>query len=178
MGDIRPINEVIDALGICKNEDINLVCKGCPYPVSEGCIDLLMADAFYYLKMYRSDKAQYEIDREKWETAGKEAKKAWQDAKDKYIAKLKELDIGTLNDPLTWSELKQCEGKPIWIEWYDPIDDKRGWHKAEWYLLQWCRDDEDPEWKMLYAINDEQEQCPYYLKDMGERWTAYRKERI
>jgi hypothetical protein len=81
------------------------------------------------------------------------------------------------NEPLTWSELKQCEGKPIWIESYDPIDDKRGWHKAEWYLLQWCRDDEDPEWNMLYAINDGQEQCTYYLKDMGERWTAYRKER-
>lgn len=167
----KTLDEVIDAFErqwICpSNDEAEEYCE--LYAVRDEAIN--------YLKMYRSDTAQYEFDREQWETAGKEAKKAWQDAKDKYIAKLKELDIGTLNDPLTWSELKQCEGKPIWIEWYDPIDDKRGWHKAEWYLLQWCRDDEDPEWKMLYAINDEQEQCPYYLKDMGERWTAYRKER-
>ena len=73
-------------------------------------------DALHYLKEYRSDMLMYAANQKHWEDELKQKIKDFGDAKDRYIAKLKELDIGTLNNPLTWQELKQMEGKPVWYE--------------------------------------------------------------
>ena len=81
---------------------------------SEGYF--LAVDALHYLKMYRSEMRMYAENQKYWETELKQKIKDFGDAKDRYIAKLKELDIGTLNEPLTWDELKAMEGKPVWVE--------------------------------------------------------------
>lgn len=49
-------------------------------------------DAIPYLKMYRSDKAQYEIDRENWNTTYKEAREHYEAARDKHIDAIRELN--------------------------------------------------------------------------------------
>lgn len=127
----------------------------------------LFADALTYLKLYRSDKAQYEIDREQWETAGKEAEKAWREARDKYIDKLKELDIGTLNDPLDWEELKQMEGKPVWVEYDDHFPGRKGTKFKEWEVINCIFDDR------IVVKGD----WDYHKSEQGDVWQAYRKER-
>lgn len=76
----------------------------------------LFADALYYLKMYRSDMQMYADNQKYWEDELKQKIKDFGDAKERYIARLKELDIGTLNEPLTWDELRTMEGKPVWYE--------------------------------------------------------------
>ena len=106
-------------------------------------------DALHYLRMYRSDKIQWEADRKLWTDKQEQVDKARQ----KYIDKLKELEIGTLNDPLTWDELKQMEGKPVWIE--GP-------------LLT-----EGPHWIILGAVHLYEGKIVGY----GKTWQAYRKER-
>ena len=76
----------------------------------------LTDDACHYLKMYRSDMQMYAENQKHWEDDLMQKIKDFGDAKERYIKRLKELDIGTLNDPLTWNELRQMEGKPVWIE--------------------------------------------------------------
>ena len=95
----------------------------------------LFADALHYLKEYRSDKVMWEADRKgylNWIEQYKEAREKHQQA----VIELKK------NPPLTWQELKQMEGKPIWLDQYDTIDEKTGWHTASWYLLEFINEDE------------------------------------
>lgn len=74
----------------------------------------LAKDTLHYLKEYRSDKLQYEADRKLWEFVLFGKVKECEETRARYIVKLKELDIGTLNDPLTWEQLRQMEGKPVY----------------------------------------------------------------
>lgn len=50
---MKTLDEVIKAMLICKNEDIDRTCKGCPMPDTEMCINELMTDALHYLKEYQ-----------------------------------------------------------------------------------------------------------------------------
>ena len=65
------------------------------------------------------------------------------------------------NVPITWEELKQMEGKPVWVE------SKR--YGARWYLLENVSDN------CLVCIGIYGERAPYYRDD--DDWQAYRKER-
>lgn len=126
-------------------------------------------DALYYLKMYRSDKAQYEADRKNWEDDLSQKLRFFDEARNKLIAKYKELDIGTLNNPLTWDELKTMEGKPVWVEYGCNFNQKR--------------------WVIIHSFHNTGSFCymnvhgnypnTFWQKDMGadEYWQAYRKER-
>ena len=51
---MTPLNEVIKALSICKNPDINRTCKDCPMPDTQKCIEILMTDALHYLREYQA----------------------------------------------------------------------------------------------------------------------------
>ena len=77
------------------------------------------------------------------------------------------------NSPLTWNELGTMEGRPVWVEEYDPIDDNKGWRMARWNLIQWANSEDN----VIYFVNDEWDQTVYHLSDYGKTWTAYRKER-
>ena len=123
-----------------------------------------LADALYYLKEYRSDKIQYEADRKNWEDDLSQKLRFFDEARNKLIAKFKELEIGTLNEPLSWDELKQMEGKPVWVE---------ALLYKQWAIIACVYGDHIRfEGANLYAP-----ECRIYMgEDNG--WQAYRKERI
>lgn len=76
-------------------------------------------------------------------------------------------DTQVVNNPaLTWDDLKQMEGKPVWVEWASPRK-----HYREWFLL-----DVQGEGTIVFrAVNGDS----LYLSecDLGKTWQAYRKER-
>lgn len=134
----------------------------------------LFPDALHYLKEYRSDKSQWKEDKKAYEDEWQKAIHATKKARERYIALAKDTkdELGVLRDfraeqqanpPLTWQELKQMEGKPVWIE------------RAEW-----------KEWLLISEID--KDKCEIYLRDMWGNgvsvnarnvgyWRAYRKER-
>lgn len=121
-------------------------------------------DALHYLKEYRSEKAMWEADRKgylNWIEQYKEAREKHQQA----VIELKK------NPPLTWDELKTMEGKPVWVEEYDPIDDNIGWHKCKWYLVNFVNDE------FFYVCDNDGDENHFCLAEIGKTWTAYRKER-
>lgn len=68
------------------------------------------------------------------------------------------------NRPLTWSELKQMEGKPVLVV-------EEGYQTWEyWSIVYWMKDDE------LTLLN-ENGQMTYSKNEQGTVWQAYRKER-
>lgn len=113
----------------------------------------------HYLHEYRSEKKLWEADRKLWTDKQEQVDKTRQ----KYIDKLKELEIGTLNDPLTWNELKQMEGKPVWVE-----TKKFG---SRWYLFEI-----DDIKIMCVSRYGEHIQLFRFEMNKGD-WQAYRKER-
>lgn len=76
------------------------------------------------------------------------------------------------NNPLTWSELKQMEGKPVWVE----INGYNGyWTIVHWNsnivfeeYYDWIASPEDPMKAPLVSLDD---------TNFGKTWQAYRKER-
>ena len=71
------------------------------------------------------------------------------------------------NPPLTWDELKQMEGKPVWVEYTKT-------NESYWVFVgDWYDDDEMRVYRM------EQDYCDYIIRDLysSEGWQAYRKER-
>ena len=121
----------------------------------------------YYLKMFRSDMQMYSENQKYWEDELKLKIKDFGDAKERYIKRLKELDIGTLNDPLSWSELQHMEGKPVWVEF---LNDEGEWN-GEWCLVESSNN-------ILCEILRCQKSWWGLRKiTLGKTWQAYRKER-
>jgi len=98
--------------------------------------------ALHYLKEYR-DRA-----------------KELEDMRIMYINAIAQLED---NPPLTWKQLKQMVGKPVWVE-----------HKLykQWAIIQRFGDGFD----FVVFVGDEL-YAPEHKKCMGEEWQAYRKER-
>ena len=110
-------------------------CNACPYVDSDQII-CFKEDALHYLKEYR---------------------------------KLDSLDAVAFpeddNPPLDWSELKQMEGQPVWVEGTVL--------KSAWYLILEFDVDED----MMFCVGRYYERIPLHGDRMGTYWQAYRKER-
>lgn len=68
------------------------------------------------------------------------------------------LDREQENDPLTWDELKQMEGKPVWVE-YDG-------YKPMWDIVD----------KIIDKRTIETYKCMLHEEGVGIYWQAYRKE--
>ena len=68
------------------------------------------------------------------------------------------------NEPLSWDELQQMEGKPVWIE--ENYFDGEEWH-GRWNIVHHINK------CTLYTIGSD----GYYAKTLGMTWQAYRKER-
>lgn len=126
----------------------------------------VFADALYYLREYRAEKATLEITKENYQDAIANCEKA----ENKFKTALKKLDIGTLNDPLTWDELKAMKDKPVWVEEEN--------QPSQWYLIDEVETDEDddPEFVSM-TVFDCQGDYWFYKNNMGTKWQAYRKER-
>lgn len=72
------------------------------------------------------------------------------------------------NPPLTWDELKQMEGKPVWVE--DNIDEPEDLTKY-WAIYRRIEKTQETEYALLCDL--------YYDKaQYGETWQVYRKEHI
>ena len=126
----------------------------------------------HYLKMYRSDMQMYSENQKYWEDELKLKIKDFGDAKERYIKRLKELDIGTLNDPLSWSELQHMEGKPVWVEYNLHIGNKDFRDNSK----RWCIVREFKPWHDTEIIITENG----FVLSKNEQikcWQAYRKER-
>ncbi|MBP5295399.1 MAG: hypothetical protein J6Y95_06740 [Lachnospiraceae bacterium] len=137
-----------------------------------GLGDPVLADALHYLKEYRSDMLMYAANQKHWEDELKQKIKDFGDAKDRYIAKLKELDIGTLNDPLDWETLKTMEDKPVWV---DPFGAK-ALHTPGWGLVG---NTSFTTWEGVQCCAIVKVGVTYALPvaEYGKTWQAYRKER-
>ena len=107
-----------------------------------------LTDVLHYLQTYQRIEDEYE-----------ELKDWWAE---EYVT----------NEPLSWEQLKQMEGKPVWIEllnhgmWDDPS------HRvdSEWWVIGEVRKDDI----ILATYLDEME---LFEDDLGVIWQAYRKER-
>ena len=141
---MKTLNEVIDNLEYTNFDDdgfaINLHCNE-------------IVDVLNYLKEYRSI---WESDRKHYEDWIEQYK----DSRNKHQQAVKEM---LKNPPLTWDELKEMEGKPVWME------------RPEW-----------KEWLIVSEIDNDK--CEIYLRDKWGNgvsvnvrnpgyWRAYRKER-
>lgn len=116
----------------------------CRYDLYEGPGQQTVTDALHYLKLLKThcDRVQNQIENLREEHRP--------------------------NDPLTWDELQQMEGKPVWIETSDSFNRHRWMFVGEWF-------DED-EMRLFDMGND----YPDYVSKNGYEsgtWQAYRKER-
>ena len=87
----------------------------------------------------------------------------------KEVEKQKEM-IEFLEKPLTWDELRQMEGMPVWVEEEN--------QPSQWYLIGDVETDEDdyPEFASM-IVYDCQGDYLFYKYNIGTTWQAYRKER-
>lgn len=184
---MKTLDEVIKALK-CTDPavDQETKCNDCPYKdlhnidglwyVGPSCLDEMFADALHYLKEYREKSHQLDIgiaeNRRFFEQYGEEMQRI-HEIEDEYH-ELKDwwAEEYVTNDPLTWDELKQMEGKPVFIKlldhdiWEDPA------HRvdSEWWIVGEVRKNDI----IVATYLDEAELCE---EDLGVTWNAYRKER-
>ena len=149
---MKTLDEVIKAV-----EDARVqVETGTSYWVDYRDNDELKTDALHYLQAFRDAKDTLEREKDRYAEAVRNCDKA----EVKYTMLCMEY---ARNDPLDWDELKQMEGKPVWIE-----------HKLfkGWRLVGWQANDH-----MMNLVGSYSEQLPLFEDDCGKTWQAYRKER-
>jgi len=143
---MKSFDEVTKALSICgRHPD----CEGCPYEnvsypteIGNTCKDIMHYDALYYMKGYERISAKLE-----------------KIALGNITETLEKLD----NPALSWSELQQMEGKPVWVD-----------HK---YYNKWLIVYEVYENTIVLDGNGFYTQYFSDDNDKEVRWQAYRKER-
>lgn len=148
---MKTLDEVIWAVENCDSAIDD--CAHCAY-YKEDCENLrpLRADALHYLQEYKTNLEDPDGDHQQLEKAQKLLWEFYQ------------------NDPLTWDELKQMEGKPVWVEYGCDFNQKR------WVIIGSFHGR-----KNEFQYMDVSGGYPntFWEKDMGEDefWQAYRKER-
>jgi len=144
---LKPLEKVVKALEICGKVDPSL----CPYFDTkhwECCTGHIQGyspvkdDAYSYLREY--------LDYQKLQK----------------MVKKSDSFLDTDNSPLSWNELKQMEGKPVWVEtqWGRELD-------SEWMVINYLLKFEDGTEALLTSCGllDQKQQSVI--------WQAYRKER-
>lgn len=119
-----------------------------------------VVDALRYLKEYRSERAMWEADR-KWHLDWLEQYKEAREKHQQAVIELKK------NPPLTWDELKQMTGKPVWLQWTV----KGEWHHGDWNLVNAQFGDS------VWLVDSNGEEFDLLKEVQGAMWQAYRKER-
>ena len=155
---MKTLDEVITALDICTN---GKGCENCPYEVYDengfeeytGC-EKLKTNALHYLREYRRDCENLV------------------EASKRLMRKEHELAVADKNNPLTWDELKQMEGRPVWVE--EPYLFCNEWHGYWEVISSFCEDEyvDDPD-PIVYMTDEETR----HKNTLGISWQAYRKER-
>ena len=138
---MKTLDEVIEAQERCATYPHCHFCYLHSGPVCEW-----IRDALHYLKDMKNLQEDYDI------------------LYDKYW---REYNQQQENPPLTWNELKQMEGKPVWVE-AESLSVGVSPYWKDWYIIKSFSNDE-----FMYC-NDGFE----WAKEMqGRLWQAYRKER-
>lgn len=163
---MKTLNEVIKIMNIC-DETQTSDCIGCPYAVD--CKDVpgkkLRADALYYLQKYQE---YYKARNDQVERYQKAAQQCEEILKD-YIT-LKQIALRQYcaeaqdNPQLTWDELKNMEGKPIWVEYEG--------YAPNWEVIEYIG---NTKWKWGEVI--ETHLSILHKETQGKIWKAYRKEK-
>lgn len=133
---MKTLDEVIKGMEHCHEDN----CMECPYqfePKDFDCITQCQyTDALHYLKEYR---------------------------------KLDSLDAVAFseddNPPLTWDELKQMAGKPVWVE-YGTFSD------SGWAFISEISEKGSIEFLLPWGLR-----LVMHEGAIGKTWQAYRKER-
>ena len=157
---MKTLDEVIKAFELsCGKKD----CGQCPY--DEDCLDHhvcecyeRMNDVLHYLKEYQEKRKTLEIRTAEYKRGFEQLAIEWSRIKD--------------NSPLSWDELKQMEGKPVWVESHGSITEFTGWTIVSNVLpdrVHFIFSHYDGDF-LAYEMSVPKEQ-------MGIRWQAYRKER-
>ena len=125
----------------------------CPYQCD-------IADALHYLKNYLDTKEWLDLEKRNYAEAIKNCERA----EAKYTQMT--LDMNR-NIPLTWDELKQMEGKPVWFE---------GYAGNFWCIVREMQKNSDGTEDVIFD-------GPHGMTGVGhddqygDKWQAYRKER-
>lgn len=148
---MKTLDEVITGLDICKNFSY---CthpqKGeCPYLYEDNSCgqDDLYKDALHYLKTIETTETLYH------DAVNKLSKWEDEDWKDRCL-------------PLTWDELKQMEGKPIWLEYDNHLSGRKQIKYKIWEVIDLIIED------MILVKGG----FNYQKNEFGDVWQAYRKE--
>lgn len=166
---MKTLDEVITAFGCFDPNKEKLDCRDCPYAelhvigngIGPVCIEEMAKDAVHYLVEYRACQQHMEV-----------VEQIRQDAVRQRDAHIKALGDLKRNDPLTWDELRQMEGKPVWVEYNFWIADKEARDKSK----RWCIIREFKPWhdtEIIITDNGFVLSKNEQVKD----WQAYRKER-
>ena len=149
---MKTLDEVVKALEICAN---NQRCiDGCPYYKNDCPQYEMEKDALRYLKEYRDRKETLRNWTEK-------AISEQQNVADAYMLYKIASEKKQENLPLTWQELKQMEGKPVWLEFKDG--------RKFWTVILRADQIQDGSWMLI-------DHTDFYTKK-DDVWQAYRKER-
>ena len=171
---MKPLNEVIKAMENCYGSDAEC-CDKCSYTMEvtgHGVICRkcdLEDDALHYLKELRD---MTDIPMEYFENGG--TLQNFADTSQITCPKCHSefVILPDANNPLTWDELKQMKGKPVWIEVLDDTGDHYKWRGDSWYIVKdfaqgyygwYCH--LEPNWRT------------WTEQTYGDLWQAYRKER-
>ena len=155
---MKTLDEVIKALEIC-DETVTANCPDCPYDID--CENVpgedLRADALYYLKAYKENGDKMIAEEKRMESLALAYIQALANMKD--------------NPPLTFDELKQMEGKPVWVELLDGVGNNKDWNG--WYVVS--------QFYPVSEIDEHVQFCSYHnlhraKSAIGKTWNAYRKE--
>lgn len=150
---MKTLDEVIEGFERCHGAyGTDESCEYCPlFDICEH--DPQMAspwddDMYHYLKEYQKKQKTLEIRAAEYKRGFEQLGVEWSRIKD--------------NPPLTWDELKQMEGKPVWVE-------------CKFYSHQWAIIGEVTENRIRFygpQLVDGEPQ-----EEMGTVWQAYRKQR-
>ena len=101
----KKLDDVIKAMDFCINDGDTPNCLGCPYAdedVEAACCGNDREDALHYLKEYRQTREDL-----------LDGMKRLEEKEMMFIHTMADLEN---NLPLSWDELRQMEGKPVWID--------------------------------------------------------------
>ena len=166
---IKSLNEVIKANECCDHGELDSKCEDCPYNGIGACCAEREADALHYLEEYKNKQnvgtmmlALHNVNKTVCDDCWLSREMVGEGFKQIYKKYIEEQ-----NPPLTWDELKQMEGKPVWVE----ERSCRLWIIARNFQRVQYRNI-DTEW-----LRTDIREIYYDKADIGKTWQAYRKEK-
>ena len=130
----------------------------------------LFADALHYLRAYRENQQAYVENSQKAEEARERYLEAVKNCEHVCLKAEKVVMDAERNDPITWEELRQMEGKPVWVE----LNSKYG-NYSHWGIIH-SFPKAGYEFMELWGFHDIVS-FSVMQKEQGKTWNAYRKER-